>query len=140
MPRPDAVQALANIDLFRGLSKRHLAQVADMAKEIDFAAGQAITEEGEAGGRFYVLLEGEAEVTIGGDVVNELKAGDHFGEISLIDRKPRTATIVARSPVRTLSLSSWNFLPLLKEHPAIAEAVLLEMCNRLRQTEASHLH
>jgi CRP-like cAMP-binding protein len=140
MPKPDAAQALGNIDLFRGLSKRDLTQVADMAKEIDFAAGQAMTEQGETGGRFYVLLDGEAEVTIGGDVVNTLKVGDYFGEISLIDGKPRTATIVARSPVRTLSLSSWNFRPLLKQHPAIAEAVLLEMCNRLRQIEASHLH
>jgi CRP-like cAMP-binding protein len=140
MPKPDAAQALGNIDLFRGLSKRDLAQVADMAKEIDFAAGQAMTEQGETGGRFYVLLDGEAEVTIGGDVVNTLKVGDYFGEISLIDGKPRTATIVARSPVRTLSLSSWNFRPLLKQHPAIAEAVLVEMCNRLRQIEASHLH
>jgi len=140
MAGSDAAAALANTDLFRGLSKRDLARVADMTKQLDFAAGQAITEQGEAGGRFYVLLEGEADVVIGDDVVNTLKAGDYFGEISLIDRKPRTATILARSLVRTLSLSSWNFRPLLTEHPSIAEAVLGEMCRRLRQIEASHLH
>jgi len=140
MDAADAAAALANIALFRGLSVRDLAQVADMAKELNFAVGKAITEEGAAGGRFYVLLDGEADVLIGDDVVNNLKAGDSFGEISLIDGQPRTATVVARSPLRTLSLSSWNFRPLLKEHPSIAERVMLDLCRRLRETEASHLH
>ena len=140
MDAADAAAALANIDLFRGLSPKDLAEVADMAKEINFGAGQAITEEGEAGGRFYVLLDGDADVIIGNDTINSLKAGDYFGEISLIDGQPRTATILARSPLRTLSLSSWNFRPLLKQHPSIAECVLLDLCRRLRETEASHLH
>ncbi|MBV8559180.1 MAG: cyclic nucleotide-binding domain-containing protein, partial [Acidimicrobiia bacterium] len=109
MDDADAVEALASIELFEGLSRQDLAQVADMAKELDFAVGHAITEQGDAGGRFYVLLEGEADVLIGDDVVNSLKGGDYFGEISLIDGQPRTATIIARSPLRTLSLSSWNF-------------------------------
>jgi CRP/FNR family transcriptional regulator, cyclic AMP receptor protein len=136
----EAVEALANIDLFSGLPRRDLERVADMTKELNFATGQAITEEGEPGGRFYVLVDGQADVVIGDDVVNTLRAGDSFGEISLIDGKPRTATIVARSTVRTLALSSWNFRPMLKEQPAIAEAVLLQLCRRLRETEASHLH
>lgn len=140
MPGSDAADVLSRVDLFHGLSPRDLSQIADMTKELDFAPGQTITEEGEAGGRFYVLTDGEAEVRMGDDIVNTLKAGDSFGEISLIDGQPRTATIVATSPMRTLSLSSWNFRPLLKEHPSIAEAVLLQLCRRLRQTESSHLH
>jgi CRP-like cAMP-binding protein len=135
-----AVEALANVDLFQGLSKRDLAQVAAMTKELNFAAGQAITEEGERGGRFYVLLEGEADVVVGDDVVSSLAPGDYFGEVSLIDGRPRSATITARNPVRTLSLSSWNFRPLLREHPSIVEAILLEMCRRLRSAQDSHLH
>jgi CRP-like cAMP-binding protein len=135
-----AVEALAGIDLFQGLSRRDLGQVAAMTKELDFAAGQVITEEGERGGRFYVLLDGEADVLVGEDVVNALKAGDSFGEVSLIDGRPRSATVVARSLVRTLSLSSWNFRPLLREHPSIGEAILMEMCRRLRAAQDSHLH
>lgn len=135
-----AVDALARVRLFQGLSPKDLGRVADMAKELTFQAGEAITEEGESGGRFYVLVEGDADVVIGKDVVKTVRAGDYFGEISLIDGSPRTATIVARSPVRTLSLSSWNFRPMLKEHPSIGEAVLLEMCRRLREAESSHLH
>jgi len=140
MPGADAAAALAQVDLFRGLSARDLNHIAEMTKEIQFGVGQAITAEGDAGGRFYVLVEGEADVLVGDDVVNRLRSGDAFGEISLIDGEPRTATIVATSPVRTLSLSSWNFRPLLKEHPSIAEGVLLQLCRRLRETEASHLH
>jgi CRP-like cAMP-binding protein len=135
-----AVDALARVRLFQGLSPKDLGRVADMAKELTFQVGEAITEEGEAGGRFYVLVEGDADVVIGKDVIKNVRAGDYFGEISLIDGSPRTATIVARSPVRTLSLSSWNFRPMLKEHPSIGEAVLLEMCRRLREAESSHLH
>ena len=140
MPGSEAVDALTRIELFQGLSAEDLAQVAEMAKALDFAAGRPITTEGDAGGRFYVLLDGQADVVVGDDVVSSLTAGDHFGEISLIDGQPRTATVVARSPVRTLSLSSWNFRPLLKEHPSIAEGVLLELCRRLRSADASHLH
>jgi CRP-like cAMP-binding protein len=140
MPGTDAVDALGRVDLFQGLAPKDLAQVADMTKERNFAVGQSITEEGETGGRFFILIEGQADVVIGDDVVNSLRAGDSFGEISLIDGQPRTATIVARSPVRTLSLSSWNFRPLLKEHPSIAEGVLVQLCRRLRGVESSHLH
>jgi CRP/FNR family transcriptional regulator, cyclic AMP receptor protein len=77
---------------------------------------------------------------VGDTVVNSLEAGDAFGEVSLIDGQPRSATVVARTLVRTLSLSSWNFRPLLREHPSIAEAILLEMCRRLRAVQVSHLH
>ena len=140
MPGADAAEALGHVELFRDLSPKDLAQVADMTKELEFAPGQAITEEGEPAGRFYVLIDGQADVLIGDDVVNALKAGDYFGEISLIDGQPRSATIVARTPVRTLSLSSWNFRPLLKEHPSIAEGVLLQLCRRIRQADSSHLH
>ncbi|MBV8981994.1 MAG: cyclic nucleotide-binding domain-containing protein [Acidimicrobiia bacterium] len=135
-----AVDALARVRLFQGLSPKDVGRVADMAKELSFSAGDAITVEGDSGGRFYVLVEGEADVVIGKDVVKSLRGGDYFGEISLIDGSPRTATVVARSPVRTLSLSSWNFRPMLKEHPSIGEAVLLEMCRRLREADSSHLH
>src|SRR5205807_9147189 len=68
-----AAEALTHIGLFQGLSRRDLTQVAEMAKGLDFAAGQAITEEGDRGGRFYVLLEGQADVLVGGEVVTTLK-------------------------------------------------------------------
>src|SRR5207253_5889481 len=116
-----------------------LSRVAEMAKEIDFGPGVAITQEGEPGGRFFVLLEGDADVNVDGKTVKTLGAGDSFGEISLIDGRPRTATVVARTSVRTMSLASWNFLPLLLEYPSMAEAVLLAVCERLRELDESHL-
>jgi CRP/FNR family cyclic AMP-dependent transcriptional regulator len=135
----EAVEVLANIGMFRGLSNRELQRLAGVTKEIDFGPGVAITREGEAGGRFYVLLDGEADVRLGEEKINDLRPGDSFGELSLIDGRPRSATVVARTPVRTLSLASWNFRPLLREHPSIAEAMLLEMCERLREAQDSPL-
>jgi CRP-like cAMP-binding protein len=135
----DVLTRLRNVGILRNFSDRDLARVADMAKEIDFGPGVPITQEGEPGGRFYILLEGDADVIVDGTTMRTLAAGDSFGEISLIDGQPRTATVVARTQVRTLSLASWNFRPMLLEYPTMAEAVMLEMCDRLRQLDASHL-
>ena len=140
MTGDDTLALLANIDVFRGFSQRDLARVADMAKEIDFGPGVPMTQEGEAGGRFFVVVEGEADVIVDGETVNTLGPGDSFGEISLLDERPRAATVLARTPVRTVSLASWNFRPLLIEHPTMAWAVLLEMCERIRTLQVSHLH
>jgi len=136
---PDVLTRLATVEIFRTFSEKDLSRVAEMAKEIDFGPGVAITQEGEPGGRFFVLLEGDADVNVDGKTVKTLGAGDSFGEISLIDGRPRTATVVARTSVRTMSLASWNFLPLLLEYPSMAEAVLLAVCERLRELDESHL-
>ncbi len=69
-----------------------------------------------------------------------LGPGDYFGEISLIDRGPRMATVVADEPVTTLTLSSWSFMPLIERHPAIAKKLLLGLCNRLRALDSSIQH
>ena len=139
MTAPDVLTRLATVEIFRTFSEKDLSRVAEMAKEIDFGPGVAITQEGEPGGRFFVLLEGDADVNVDGKTVKTLGAGDSFGEISLIDGRPRTATVVARTSVRTMSLASWNFLPLLLEYPSMAEAVLLAVCERLRELDESHL-
>ena len=139
MSENDVLARLANVDIFRSFTERDLARVADMAKEIDFGPGVPMTQEGEPGGRFYALLDGDADVIVDGQTVSTLGPGDSFGEISLLDGRPRTATVMPRTPVRTLSLASWNFKPLLLEYPTMAEAVLLEMCERLRALDASHL-
>ena len=81
----------------------------------------------------------EADVRVGDESVAHIGPGGAVGELALIDGRPRSATVVAQTPVRTLSLASWNFRPLLREHPAIAEALLLEMCERLRECQDSPL-
>jgi CRP/FNR family transcriptional regulator, cyclic AMP receptor protein len=82
-------------------------------------------------------LEGETKVMVGGRTRRRLGPGDFFGEISLLDRGPRMATVVAETPVRTLSLSSWNFRAALKELPSMAIKMLEELAHRIRTTSAS---
>jgi CRP-like cAMP-binding protein len=133
--KQSAVDLLAGVDLFQGLSKKELRAIADMAKEMHFGPGQRVVGEGEQGGRFHLILEGKAKVTVGGRTRNVLGPGDYFGEVSLIDGGPRSATVTAETPLRTLALAEWNFRPLLKEVPSIAPKILVEMCSRLRSNE-----
>jgi CRP-like cAMP-binding protein len=107
-----------------------------MAKEVPFGPGDELTGEGEEGARFYLILEGEASVTVNGQDRGTRGPGETIGEYSLLDGQPRSATVVAKTPIRTLSLASWNFRPLLAEEPTLAEALLVELCRRLRETEA----
>jgi CRP/FNR family cyclic AMP-dependent transcriptional regulator len=132
--RPE-LALVADVELFRGLSRRDLTRILDAAKEMDFHEGAEMAVQGEPGGRFFLILEGEARVVVNGRTRRRLGRGDYFGELSLIDGGPRSASVVADTPVRTLSIAAWNFRPLLKEHPTIASAVLLEMCRRLRDAQ-----
>jgi len=133
--KKSAAELLAGVDLFLGLSKKELRAIAAMAKEMQFDEGQRVVAEGEEGGRFHLILEGKAKVTVRGRTRNTLGPGDYFGEISLIDGGPRSATVTAETPLRSLALAEWNFRPLLKEVPTIAPKVLVEMCRRLRSNE-----
>jgi CRP/FNR family transcriptional regulator, cyclic AMP receptor protein len=130
-----AVDLLAGVDLFQGLSKKELRAIAAMAKEMHYEPGRHVVTEGEKGGRFHVIVDGKAKVTVGGRTRNILGPGDYFGEISLIDGGPRSATVTAETPLTTLALAEWHFRPLLKEVPTIAPKVLVEMCRRLRDNE-----
>jgi CRP/FNR family transcriptional regulator, cyclic AMP receptor protein len=129
--------ALAGVPLFQVLSKRELGAVAAVAKELDFEAGAHLIDEGSGAGRLFVIREGTATITVRGSVVKTLGPGDVIGEIALIDGQPRSATVVADTPVRTLSIASFNFRPLLRDHPALTEKLLLEMCRRLREAQGS---
>jgi CRP-like cAMP-binding protein len=137
--KPSA-DVLASVDLFQGLSKRELQRVLASAKELEFDEGAQVVREGDEDGRFYLLLDGTAEITKGRRTLATLGPGDYFGEISLIDGEPRSATIVATAPVRALTLARWNFRPLLDEYPTIARKVLLEMCRRVRELDRSPDH
>jgi CRP-like cAMP-binding protein len=141
MSKGEAVAALKGVPLFEGLSKKELDEIYSASKEMLFPAGKTIVKEGEAGAAFHLILEGTAKVTSGGKSRAKLGPGDYFGEMALIDKHPRSATVAAESDVRTLSLVSWSFLPLLDHMPGLARKMLLVMSARLRAAEkASHTH
>ncbi len=107
-----------------------------MAKCVPHPPGKVVTEEGGSGVGFHLVTDGTATVQVGGQARANLGPGDYFGEISLIDGKPRSATIRTDAPVRTLSLTAWSFAPLLDAHPSLARKMLLGLCGHLRAAEA----
>lgn len=115
---------LKQVPLFQQLSKRELAQVAALADEIDLPAGRTLTTEGANGREFVVLVDGIADVSQDGDVVNTLGPGDYLGEIALVTGEPRTATVTTRSPSRLLVMNAAAFRSLLHESPQLKKRVL----------------
>jgi CRP-like cAMP-binding protein len=133
---PSVVSDLAATDLFGNLSKKALERVAAQARVVDHDPGKEITEEGGGATGFHLIRSGTATVTVHGVAKNTLGPGDYFGEISLIDGKPRSATVTADGPMTTLSLASWSFKPILEEQPEVSRVLLNIMCARLRALES----
>lgn len=135
-----SMEMLGSAGLFEGLSKKELAMIHKQAREGEFPAGEVVVTEGESGVGFHLILSGKARVITGKRTVATLGPGDFFGELSLIDRGPRSATVVAQTTLKTLSLVSWEFMPLLDRNPSIARKLLIVVCKRLRNERTSHTH
>jgi CRP/FNR family cyclic AMP-dependent transcriptional regulator len=130
--------ALAHVPLFEGLSPRHLKHLADLAREDRLMTGATIVKAGDPGDTFYVILEGEAKVVNASNrVVNRLQPGDSFGEISLLDGGPRTATVIAETPMRVATLERKAFLRTLEAEPAVAVKLLSDAAKLLRRLTRS---
>jgi CRP-like cAMP-binding protein len=125
------VDLIARVPLFAGLSKSELGQVAAIADEIDLPADKVLIREGERGREFFVLLEGEAEVTRKGKKLATRREGEFFGEIALVSNLPRIATVKTRQPVRALVVRDVEFRALLQRAPGIAVKVLQAVADRL---------
>lgn len=134
----DVNQALKGVPLFAGLSDKSLRSIASQMKTYEFSPGSVIIEENTEGklGRMYVILSGEAEVLIDGNPVAQYGPGDHFGEMSVLDGSPRSATIRATTDVTTMGLSSWNLRALIKEEPEISLHIIEVLVARLRAVNA----
>lgn len=133
----DVVEVLRRTDLFAAVGDRALKSIARQARVVQHAAGAEIAQEGGGAAGFHLIVEGTASVDVHGRTRPELGAGDYFGEIALIDGKPRSATVVATSPLTTIALVSWDFRPILRAEPGVAVGVLEVMCARLRAAESS---
>jgi CRP/FNR family transcriptional regulator, cyclic AMP receptor protein len=129
--RNQKVELIKRVPLFANCSKHELEEIAHIADEIDLSAGKEMTKEGSRGREFFVLLEGDADVTKDGQSINKLSAGDFFGEIALVSDTPRTATVTATSPVRALVITDRSFRRLLDESPEIQRKVLVALAERL---------
>ena len=125
------IDLIRKVPLFSRLSKSELRELAMLADEIDLRDGKELTRQGAAGREFFVLLEGTADVRKNGRKINSLGPGDFFGEIALVSREPRTATVTTSSPVRTLVITDRSFRRLLDESPQVKTKVMEAMAKRL---------
>jgi CRP/FNR family transcriptional regulator, cyclic AMP receptor protein len=129
-------ELLAQVPLFEGLSKKHLKQVSSLVTRIDGDAGKVLTREGEPGHEFILVLEGEVEVRKGDEVVATRGAGDYIGEIALLEHQPRSATVVATTPVVLEVIGQREFTTLLDDEPEIAAKVRATAAERAAANES----
>ena len=126
---------LKRVPLFADLERRELEQIANSMKERTFEAGDTIATEGQGGVGFFVIDEGSASVSVGGEDRGRLGPGDYFGEVALIGGTDRTATVRAETSLRCYGLSSWEFRPMVEHNAAIAWKLLQAMAKRLHAVE-----
>jgi CRP-like cAMP-binding protein len=129
--RDKKIELLRRVPLFEHASKRELARVAAIATEVQHPQDVALVREGRRDDGFFILLEGEVDVRRQGHRLQTLKRGDFFGEIALLARSPRTATVTTGTPVEALRIEGKDFKNLLKASPTLAVKVLEELADRL---------
>jgi CRP/FNR family transcriptional regulator, cyclic AMP receptor protein len=124
------------VPLFAGLQAEELNRVAAAMQLLDVVAGELICAQGDPGYQFYVIAGGEAVVERHGQPVAKLHAGDYFGELALLDRGPRSATVRALTDCRLFVLHKQSFTMVLEEMPVVAQKLLGVLASRLREAEA----
>ena len=128
---------LAEISIFAPCTRKELHEIARLTTEVSVENGRVLTTEGERGAEFAIVLEGTADVTQRGKVVNQLSPGSHYGEMSLIDDGPRTATVTATSDMTLAVVARNEFSQLLEDVPAVARAILRGLAHRIRDLDGS---
>ena len=127
---------LAQVPLFADLPSRFLKRLADLCEEQRYMQGATIVRHADIGDTFYVILEGEAKVVSrSGRTVNRLFPGEFFGEISLLDGGPRTASVIAETPLVMLALPRTTFLQVVEQEPDVAVKLLKHTASMLRRLE-----
>jgi CRP/FNR family cyclic AMP-dependent transcriptional regulator len=129
------VEALRQVPLFANLDEKDLDQLSRQMHERRFPEGADVTTEGATGAGFFVIAEGNADVSIGGEHRTTLGPGDHFGEVALIDDGVRSASIRAATDLLCYGLTPWEFRPFVEEHPQVAWALLETLARRSRQAD-----
>jgi CRP-like cAMP-binding protein len=134
------IDLLKNVSLFSACTNKELGTIAGLVDEVDVEPGAKLTQEGKPGGEFFVVADGTAKGTLRGKKVASYGPGSFFGEMSLLDHGPRSATIVAESPMHLLVLDPVSFNELLNEAPGVARKILRTMAERLRSVERAPTH
>ncbi|HEX6458200.1 MAG TPA: cyclic nucleotide-binding domain-containing protein [Thermoleophilaceae bacterium] len=130
-PQDVKVGALGRVPLFAGLSKKELAQLARMSDDVEVDEGHVLCREGQTGHEFFVIVDGEVDVTRRGRRVKRSGGDDFFGEIALLEDIPRTATVKAKTPLRLFVLTRRDFRRLVDTSPSVERKVMQSLARRL---------
>ena len=139
LTRDRKTELLAAAPLFAGVDPEGLERIAGRTVEVEYATDRVIARQGDVGTGFFVIATGSARVVRDGETIATLRPGDFFGELSVLDGRPRVAQVIASEPTICLALASWDFEAVVHEQPSVALAVLRGLAGRLRDlTEARH--
>jgi CRP/FNR family transcriptional regulator, cyclic AMP receptor protein len=135
-----AKEALRRVSLFADLDERALGRVAAQSTHHRFGVGDSVIDADSSGrfGRLYTVTSGTAEARVNDAIVATFGPGDYFGEMSVLDGSPRSASVIATSELETFGLSSWNLRSLLREEPDVALHIIDTLAQRLRAKNAAH--
>jgi len=129
------IELLRNVWLFERCKKKELEALATLATPIDLRAGKTLAKQGEDGDEFFVIVSGKAEATRDGVTIGTLGPGSFFGEMSLLERLPRVATVTVTEPTTVLVLTARAFDKLVESMPSVDRKMLIVLANRLRDIE-----
>ena len=139
MPDPSSyVEHLRKVPIFGKLPARELESIARSLKERVYESGAVIVKQGDPGLGFFLIRQGRVEVAHDGHRIRDLGAGEFFGEMALMEERPRSATVTAKERTTCLQLVRWDFRALLKENPGLAVQMLEVVVNRLREHPDVH--
>jgi CRP/FNR family cyclic AMP-dependent transcriptional regulator len=135
--RRDAfIEHLQQVPLFAACSRKDLQLVARRAEDVKVPAGKALVSEGETGQEFFVIIEGTARVTRQGRKIATIGPGQAFGELALLDKAPRNASVVADTDMELVVLGQREFAGIIDDVPGFARKLLAGMAHRLREADA----
>ncbi|SLM28893.1 hypothetical protein MTBBW1_1630003 [Desulfamplus magnetovallimortis] len=134
------IEYIKSVSLFQSLKEDEMELLATRFVLIDEKQGDTVIKESEKANALYILIKGEANVVMETDqiefVIDELQPGQFFGEMALLDNKPRSADVVCKTDCKLLRLESSDFYNLLEQHPSILKGLVVELCSRLRKANA----
>ena len=131
----DKIERLKDVPLFQGCSLRQLRSLARIARIFDVSADTVLARKGDPGHEFFLIMDGSARVEVSPDKRLLLRPGEFFGEMSMLDGSPRSATVAADTPVRLLVISRQHFSDLLADVPGLTQTLLETLSRRVRQAE-----
>jgi CRP/FNR family transcriptional regulator, cyclic AMP receptor protein len=136
----DRIERLEDVALLSGCSRKQLRAIARLSEVVEVPAGSVLARRGDPGDEFFMILDGSAHVEVSPRKRSTLGPGTYFGEMSLLDGGPRSATVIADTPLRVLVIKRRDFSTLLREAPDLTESLLATLSRRLRQAEARPIY